>query len=102
MARLLRRAVRQSLGARAVRRDLPEIEAVVENYRLVILRPSGHAEGGFLFYREIRFAVYERSLHVPGDVDDGARRRIHRPIMVVLHVDQIPPAGTSLHIEIVA
>ena len=60
----------KSCGVRAVGRNLPEIEFVVEDYGGVALGPAGRTEGRLLLDGVIGFEVSECRRNRLRDVDD--------------------------------
>src|SRR5690348_9972974 len=102
MTDLIRGAVAEARGFRAVRRDLPEVEFIVEDDRSVVFRPAGDAERRFLLDRKVGLAINKGSGGSLGDVDDGVRGGVDGPKVVVAEVEEVAAAGTFLEIVIVA
>src|SRR5438874_494171 len=101
VADLIRGAVGQAHGFRAIGRDLPKIEFVVEDDGGVILGPTGDAEGRLLLDRKVGFAINESRWSAFGDVDDGVRGGVDGPIVVVAEIEEIAAAGAFFKIVIV-
>src|SRR5213076_2089079 len=87
VADLIRGAVGEAHGFRAIGRDLPKIEFVVEDDGGVILGPTGDAEGRLLLDRKVGFAINESRWSAFGDVDDGVRGGVDGPIVVVAAIE---------------
>src|SRR6266568_1213638 len=101
MTDLIRGAVGEARGFRAVRRDLPEVEFIVEDDRSVVFRPAGDAERRFLLDRKVGLAVNEGGGGSLGDVDDGVRGGIDGPKVVVAEIKKVAAARAFFKIVIV-
>ena len=98
---LVRGAVGEPDGAGAVSRNLPQIEFVVQDDALVVDGPAGDAERRLLFDGCVRFAIDERRADVLRDVRRRARRRIDRPVVIVLKEQHVSAARAHLRDVIV-
>lgn len=86
---------------RSVRRDLPDVQLVVEERCLIVARPARHAERRLLGRGLIGFQVHERGGQLRRHVGAPARLQIHRPEVIVLEEEEIAVAGTGPEVSVV-
>jgi hypothetical protein len=87
---------REIRGTRAIERDLPDVELVIEQHRLAVLAPPGNAVGGQLV-RVVVIGVDEAHLGRSVDCNAACVVEIVRVDLPVLRIQEPAAVGRCAH-----